>query len=74
MDVGAPSYADGQLQLLAEYLIGEAGGLEQQLGASRISRLIIAGNSLSSQMIEIEETKKDKNSVRVPDFTLPPTD
>ncbi|KAI0083974.1 DNA polymerase alpha/epsilon subunit B-domain-containing protein [Irpex rosettiformis] len=64
LDVGAPSWADGQLQLLAEYLSGEAGGSEEQLGASRISRLIIAGNSLASLMTETEETEKDRKSRR----------
>ncbi|KAI0818851.1 DNA polymerase alpha/epsilon subunit B-domain-containing protein [Irpex lacteus] len=64
LDVGAPSYADGQLQLLVEYLTGEAGGLEEQLGASRISRLIIAGNSLATVMTQAEETQTDRKSRR----------
>jgi len=37
-----------RMQMLVEYLSCEAGGPIDQLGASRISRLIIAGNSLAS--------------------------
>ena len=47
LDIGSSDAADGQLQLLAEYLAGEAGGLAEQSQSSRISRLIIAGNSLA---------------------------
>lgn len=38
-----------QINLLMEYLIGEALSTETQQGASQISRLIIAGNSLASE-------------------------
>ncbi|TDL27210.1 hypothetical protein BD410DRAFT_761860 [Rickenella mellea] len=48
LEVGVSSPADGQLQMLAEYLCGEAGGPEDQLQGSRISRLIIAGNSFGA--------------------------
>ncbi|KAI0665028.1 DNA polymerase alpha/epsilon subunit B-domain-containing protein [Cubamyces menziesii] len=48
LDVGAASPADGQLQLLAEFLTAEVGGTEDQSQAARISRLIIAGNSLGT--------------------------
>lgn len=58
LEVGAPSAADGQLQLLAEYLTGETGALQDQAGVSRISRLIIAGNSLTSVITTTEETEK----------------
>ena len=34
--------------MLAEYLAGEAGGLDDQSQASRISRLVVAGNALGS--------------------------
>jgi DNA polymerase delta subunit 2 len=62
LDVG-PSGADGQLQMLVEYLTGESGGLEEQIGASRISRLIIAGDSLAPVTVNTEES--DKKSVSV---------
>lgn len=51
--------------MLVEYLTGEAGGLEEQLGASRISRLIIAGNSLATVMTQAEETERDRKSVSI---------
>lgn len=38
---------DAQLQMLTEYLTGEEGGEDDQLSAAKISRLIIAGNSLA---------------------------
>ncbi|CAL1704119.1 unnamed protein product [Somion occarium] len=47
LEVGAPSPTDGELELLTEFLTGELGGLSEQNSASRISRLIIAGNSLA---------------------------
>ncbi|KAG1843556.1 DNA polymerase alpha/epsilon subunit B-domain-containing protein [Suillus subalutaceus] len=47
LSIGSPSPADAQIQMLVEYLTGEAGGPEDQQLASRITRLIIAGNSLS---------------------------
>ncbi len=46
LEVGAANAAEGQVQLLAEYLAGEVGGLGDQSQSARISRLIIAGNSL----------------------------
>ncbi|KAI0797778.1 DNA polymerase alpha/epsilon subunit B-domain-containing protein [Abortiporus biennis] len=48
LEVGDLSPSDAQIQMLAEYLTCELGGTEDQTFASRISRLIIAGNSLSS--------------------------
>ncbi|KAI0340619.1 hypothetical protein BDW22DRAFT_1378725, partial [Trametopsis cervina] len=58
LEVGIPSEADGQLQLLAEYLTGEAGGLDEQTNAARISRLVIAGNSLATITTPIEDVDK----------------
>ncbi|KAI0713216.1 DNA polymerase alpha/epsilon subunit B-domain-containing protein [Earliella scabrosa] len=46
LEVGAANAAEGQIQMLAEYLAGEVGGLDDQSQSARISRLIIAGNSL----------------------------
>jgi DNA polymerase delta subunit 2 len=34
--------------MLTEYLTGEEGGEDDQVGAAKISRLIIAGNSLAT--------------------------
>ncbi|OCH95642.1 hypothetical protein OBBRIDRAFT_745437 [Obba rivulosa] len=47
LEVGATSPADAQMEMLVEYLTGEVGGVHDQAEASRISRLIVAGNSLA---------------------------
>jgi DNA polymerase delta subunit 2 len=39
------------LSLLSEYILGEALGTEDQLSATKLCRLIIAGNSISSDVI-----------------------
>jgi hypothetical protein len=44
--------------MLVEYLTGEAGGPEDQQLASQISRLIIAGNSLS--LVEYSEDGEEE--------------
>ncbi|KAI0781162.1 DNA polymerase alpha/epsilon subunit B-domain-containing protein [Trametes elegans] len=48
LEVGSTDPADAQVQMLAEYLTAEAGGSDEQSQAARISRLIIAGNSLGA--------------------------
>ncbi|KIJ69512.1 hypothetical protein HYDPIDRAFT_24347 [Hydnomerulius pinastri MD-312] len=47
LSIGATSPTDAQIQMLVEYICGEVGGLDDQKLASQITRLIIAGNSLS---------------------------
>ena len=47
LDMGPESPSDAQTQMLVEYLTGEASTLEDQVPASQISRLIIAGNSFA---------------------------
>ncbi|KAF9066872.1 DNA polymerase alpha/epsilon subunit B-domain-containing protein [Rhodocollybia butyracea] len=51
LQIGEASSTDGQIQLLVEYLTGEGGGLDDQLSAARISRLIIVGDSLAPMII-----------------------
>jgi DNA polymerase delta subunit 2 len=58
LEIGPSSSADAQIQLLVEYLTGEGGGTDEQASASRISRLIIAGNSLAPQGSSHEGDKK----------------
>jgi len=41
--------------MLVEYLSGESGGIDDQVSASQISRLIIAGDSLASLTITAGE-------------------
>ena len=64
LDVGSLSTSDAQIQMLVEYLTGEAGGIDDQVSASQISRLIIAGDSLAppvpmtgESVINIEDRK-----------------
>lgn len=47
LDIGSLSPADAQIQMLVEYLTGEAGGPDDQTLVSQISRLIIAGNAFA---------------------------
>ncbi|THH33896.1 hypothetical protein EUX98_g321 [Antrodiella citrinella] len=47
LEVGALSPADAPIELLVEFLTGELGGQQDQASSSRISRIIIAGNSLA---------------------------
>ena len=55
------------ISMLVEYLLGEAGSDEDRQSASKISRLIIAGNSISSDVIihpvngEADEVKRPAN-------------
>ena len=58
LEVGSESASDAQLQMLTEYLTGEACGPDDQQGSSRISRLIIAGNSLAPVVITEDLDKK----------------
>ncbi|KFH47358.1 DNA polymerase subunit delta-like protein [Hapsidospora chrysogenum ATCC 11550] len=51
-----------ELNLLLEYLLGEALGPAAQAEISQISRLIIAGNSISTAKAEHEETREKKVS------------
>jgi len=54
--------------MLVEYLTGEAGGPEDQQLASQISRLIIAGNSLS--LTEYSEDGEEERKPVSQDTTL----
>lgn len=56
LDVGSLSPSDAQIQMLVEYLTGEAGGIDDQVSASQISRLIIAGDSLAPPTLTTGET------------------
>lgn len=62
LHIGAPCPSDIQIQMLVEYLAGEAGGEEEQLSTSQISRLIIAGDSLAT-MPDNEPTFAERRAV-----------
>lgn len=61
LDIGEPSPEDAQIDMLVEYLTGELGGTDEQSSAARVSRLIIAGNSLAPVITDenpAEDTSK----------------
>ncbi|KIK63880.1 hypothetical protein GYMLUDRAFT_40967 [Collybiopsis luxurians FD-317 M1] len=51
LNIGSPSPSDGQIQMLVEYLTGEEGGLNDQISASQVSRLIIVGDSMAPMLV-----------------------
>ena len=55
LQIGEESASDIRLELLSEYLSGEAGAEDDQAESTRISRLIIAGNSLAPITTTIEK-------------------
>ncbi|CAA7269343.1 unnamed protein product [Cyclocybe aegerita] len=67
LDIGSLSPSDAQIQMLVEYLTGEEGNIDDQVAASQISRLIIAGNSLAAiepQVVEAVLTAEDRKARR----------
>jgi DNA polymerase delta subunit 2 len=52
LDVSGTQADNLRLALLSEYLLGEALGLDDQATITRISRLVIAGNSIASDVID----------------------
>lgn len=56
LEIGSANTSDGQIQLLAEFLTAEVSGPQEQSQAARISRLIIAGNSLGALTDNVSAT------------------
>jgi DNA polymerase delta subunit 2 len=52
LDISGTRADNLRLALLSEYLLGEALGLDDQATITRISRLVIAGNSIASDVID----------------------
>lgn len=48
LEIGARSPADGPVQMLVEYLTGEGGPVEDQFASSKIARLFIVGDSMTT--------------------------
>lgn len=74
LEIGSMLPRDAQLQMLTEYLTGEEGGEDDQLNSAKISRLIIAGNSLApgALMERIEPPSyTERKAVRVLTYLLP---
>ena len=63
LDIGQISTSDAEIQMLVEYLTGEGGSPEDQLSASKISRLIIAGNAYAP-ILTGDEEGNDKKQVK----------
>ncbi|EGO26573.1 hypothetical protein SERLADRAFT_414551 [Serpula lacrymans var. lacrymans S7.9] len=63
LQIGSPSPIDAQIQMLVEFLVGEAGGPEDRKIAAQVSCLVIAGNSLAIP-ISKETDKDDKKDRR----------
>ncbi|CAK5279540.1 unnamed protein product [Mycena citricolor] len=64
LDIGSDGSADAQIQMLAEYLTGESGGAKEQASSARISRLIIAGNSLAPAVLTTLKSEDDDLEAR----------
>lgn len=62
LDIGSSAASDAQMQMLVEYLTGEGGGLDDAGVASRITRLIVAGNSLAP-IEPTEDGPKERKAV-----------
>lgn len=64
LNIGSPNCPDALVQLLVEFLIGESSIGDGHLDARRITRLIIAGNSMAQVVTEATEELSDKKLVR----------
>ncbi|KAK0503003.1 DNA polymerase alpha/epsilon subunit B-domain-containing protein [Armillaria luteobubalina] len=73
LSIGSPSSPDVSLQMLVEYLTGEEGGIEDQGSAARISRLVIAGNSLAAVVIPVKGDERGKYNYDTTTFSPHPT-
>ncbi|TFK72543.1 hypothetical protein BDN72DRAFT_315682 [Pluteus cervinus] len=73
LNVGAPSPSDAAVHMLVEYLTGEGGTEAERSSAANISRLIIAGNSLSTVTVnskgELEKHGEEQKPRRAQDDT-----
>ncbi|KAF9264899.1 hypothetical protein L218DRAFT_900078 [Marasmius fiardii PR-910] len=67
LEVGSPSSSDALIHMLIEYLTGEESGQQHSVSASQVSRLIVAGNSLTPLVID---SKGEANVEEVPDQKL----
>ncbi|KAJ8078527.1 DNA polymerase delta small subunit Cdc1 [Marasmius tenuissimus] len=66
LEVGSPHSSDALIHMLVEYLAGEECGIKHSVSATQISRLIVAGNSLTPLVVNnkgeatVEETTDKK--------------
>ncbi|GAA5941362.1 hypothetical protein JCM3775_001554 [Rhodotorula graminis] len=73
---GANAVADVRAELMAEWLLGEAGDDEDADEATRVTRLILAGNSLAQPDLSAldDEPKKKRYGYDSTLYTAKPTD
>ncbi|KAF8631413.1 hypothetical protein AX17_005091 [Amanita inopinata Kibby_2008] len=69
LDISSPVADDAKIQMLIEYLTGEAGGVDDQISSAQISRLIIAGNSLTPILEPVEPVPERKARRQVQEVT-----
>ncbi|GAA5972676.1 hypothetical protein JCM11641_002969 [Rhodosporidiobolus odoratus] len=76
LEMGSASdVADIRAELLLEWLLGEAGEEEDQADAVKVTRLILAGNSLvQPELSTLEEPKKKTYGYDSSRYTSKPTD
>ncbi|PFH52386.1 hypothetical protein AMATHDRAFT_46256 [Amanita thiersii Skay4041] len=60
LNVGLPSLSETTIDMLSEFLTGEAGAPEDQAIAAQISRLIVAGNSLANASQYMPKENSDR--------------
>ncbi|KAF9362854.1 DNA polymerase delta subunit 2 [Mortierella sp. NVP85] len=60
LGIGSTDYKPLELDLLAEYLTGESGSIQEQSNRANIVRVILAGNSLVTPEVVEDETKSKK--------------
>ncbi|GAN05624.1 DNA polymerase alpha/epsilon subunit B [Mucor ambiguus] len=60
LNIGADDQLDMKSQLLAEFLSGELGSSADEMSSSSISRVILAGNSVTKAAKEVNKTKGPK--------------
>ncbi|GAA5914516.1 hypothetical protein JCM5296_003057 [Sporobolomyces johnsonii] len=70
----ASQVADLRTELLAEWLLGEAGGAEDVDEAVKVTRLILAGNSLAQPDLTVDDSKKKRYGYDSSIYSSKPTD
>ncbi|KAF9924068.1 hypothetical protein FBU30_005908 [Linnemannia zychae] len=73
LGIGGPDFKPLELDLLAEYLTGEIGGVKEQSNCASIVRVVLAGNSIVTPQATEEDTKSKKYGYDKSSFIMAPT-
>ncbi|KAF9999862.1 hypothetical protein BGZ65_004843 [Modicella reniformis] len=73
LEIGSTLFKPLELDLLAEYLTGEIGGIKEQTDCANIVRVILAGNSIVTPENVEEDTKSKKYGYDRTTFDIQPT-